>query len=183
MDAWLTAALPFWTAALTQVLGAIVRLGTSQASRSHFEGLEANPTYVPPDRKAEPSFTPVAERQYLRAAYHSENIGKVFAKNGDAATLLMGLVAMLTTALATWPAVTGVSILLGLVALTFGIWRAVHLLRLPPEKYSPRIHDKIQLSSTVVILTLAFVVSGALAALSVVLGIPSAPVPSPVSTP
>lgn len=183
MDVWLTVALPFWAAAVTQTLAAVIRMGTSQASRSYFESIEAKPSYVPPDKKDDPAFLPVPERQYLRDPYHSENIGKVFAKNGDAATLLIGLSSMLVTALATWTSVTGLSVFFGLSALTIGIWRAVALLRLAPDRYKPRIHDKFQLSPTVVILVVAFFFAGGLAALSVVVGTLSGISPSPVVTP
>ena len=183
MNAWFTAAVPFWTAAVVQVLAGVVRVGTSQVSRAYFKGTEDKDNYVPPDEAANGEFKAVPPRKYLPKQYFSENVGRVFGKNGDAAILFTGTVTLLTSFLVNVGGISPLTSVMAIGGLSVGIWRGIVLLRLPVDEYKPRIHERVELSSTVVVLVLAFVLAGGLAAAYSIAQAGPTPTLSPTPTP
>lgn len=164
MDPWLTAALPFFSAAVTQFLGAVVRIGTGRVSANHFDRRAHAHDYVLPEDRGKAN--PLVHRveTYLPPGYDSQDISKVYAKNGDAATLMTGIVTLSTTWLITLGSVAQPTILVFLIVLATATFICIRLLMMAPNRYRSKISDHFPFSMTTTILIALFLLGGVVAA-------------------
>lgn len=164
------AAIPFWSAAATQVLAALARFGTSRVSFAHFERREQMNDYVLPDDRGLPDPPRRNVKRYLPVGYGAKEIGRVYAKNGDAATVLVGIITLTSTWLLSIPEVTQPAVILYWIVMGAAIFVCTRLLVMKPHRYRPNIWESIPISPTVFALVLIFMVGGGVAAIGALIG-------------
>lgn len=136
---WLVPALPFIAAFAAQLLATVTRLAASSFSTKYFEALEKKLYVADADSRKRPkNRNPQEGLAILPSEYHSDSIGKVYAKNGDGAALFTGSVTLLITWLNTGLATGLLSSVIVALVLAFGLFAGVRLWRMPADKYAPR---------------------------------------------